>query len=84
MLLVLEPLALIFLAIEEGVDTVALTAAFLVAALIGIAVSPYGTALALRLARLHLAIVLAIVFCRTRAERHFLSRNRCEGCCKYR
>ena len=64
MLLVLKPFALVFLAIAEGIDTIALTMALVVLSLVHITILIRGTALAVGLSGLHLTIVLAPVFCR--------------------
>ena len=76
MLMVLHPLTLIALTVEEGIDSPTLTPALDVLALKGIAILPCRFAFAVRLAGLHFTLVHTTVFHHTRTECDFLRTNR--------
>ena len=61
MLLVLIPLAIVFLAVGECVDALSLTLTLDILALESVAVLEHGATLAIGFARLHLSLVLSSV-----------------------
>ena len=84
MLMVLDPLALIFLTVKEGKDAIALAFALLIVAFINIAVSPGGSSLAMGLASLQFSFVVSAIAGFTGAKIDFLSSNRqCQADDKY-
>ena len=72
MLLVLEPLAFVLLTVIEGVDTIALTAAFLILALIPVAIGISSLTFSLGFAGHHFAAVLTAITGDSGAERYLL------------
>ena len=74
MLMILEPLALVFLAVVEGVSAIPLTLTFYELALIPVAVLVCSLSLALRLARHQFTLILSTIGCSSVAECDFLGR----------
>ena len=74
MLLVLKPLAFIFLAIRKGINTLSLTLTFDIFSFKDITILEDGTALALWLSCLHLSLVLSTIMSNARAKSDFLRK----------
>ena len=75
MLMILEPLALVFLAVVESVSAISLALAFHILALIPVAVLVGSLSLALRFACHQFSLILSAVSGSTVAESDFLGRD---------
>ena len=72
MLLVLKPLAFVFLSVRESIDTIALALSLHILTIVCVTVLIDCMTLAVRLSSHHLALVLSSVSCRARSQRYFL------------
>ena len=81
-LLVIEPLAFIFLAVEESVGAETLTTPLMVFTFVKVPVLICSLPLAVRLVGHHLALILATVFRDGRAKRDFLRTSHQWKCCE--